>query len=373
MRAESPLYVVRIECPVCKDPNEFEAVKVGSYTESDRDSDFRPTGRTWRNPDYQQVNPLVYSMATCRSCFYTRELDGNYKNWQRDVTFKMYRQKTLREAHLKTLAESESPLKALGEHLDVQRYRTETAINKLLLGILDERLLTDSEGLNVARYYLRIAWLYREMGQGDVPQAQPQDRLRELRRRLGTRQEEWARWLEEARMLAQSLESEVRSPAQAELLGDIEARMSRLFSDWRTLLAAPPAGPETVADRSAYFEFAGHVDFLRHLRERWNEVPLCEADAIAFAMKYYIQFFEQSRSFPSPELEVQTAYLIGELAYRADQGQLASRYFNHAIRKGQQLMHEFQKDTQRLNYIRNLVEMSIEQGKKNRDQTVVEA
>jgi hypothetical protein len=373
MKVESPLYVVRIECPVCTNANEFEAIRVGAYTESGRDTDFRPTGRRWRHTDFQPVNPLVYSLATCASCFYTRELDGSYKNWQRDVTFKTYRQKPLREAHLRALAEPQSPLKTLGNHLDVKRYRNETAINKLLLGILDERLMDDSEGLNVARYYLRIAWLYREAGVGDAAAAQPQDRLQELHLRLGSRQEEWARWLAEARSLAERLETEVQRPAQAGLLADIDARMSRLFSDWRTLLTASPTAPEPAGAPRTYFELASHREFLQNLRERWNDVPLCEADAIAFALKYYIQFFEQSRAFSSPEMEVQTAYLIGELAYRGGQGQVASGYFNHAIRKGQQLLHEFQKDTQRTNYIRKLVEMSIEQGKKNRAQTTVAA
>jgi hypothetical protein len=225
----------------------------------------------------------------------------------------------------------------------------------------------------VARFYLRIAWLYREMAAPETPGTTGQDHLQELRLRLGTRQEEWIQWLEEARSLAASLATNTGHPDPAGLLGEIDSRVTRLLADWRALLAGAPVGPEPVREVSGYFEFSSHLEFLKRLRDRWTEVPLCEADAVAFALKYYIQFFEQSRSFPQPELEVQTAYLIGELAYRNGQTQVASGYFNHAIRKGQQLMHEFKKDTNRTNYIRKLVEMSIEQGKRNHAQATVAA
>jgi uncharacterized protein (DUF2225 family) len=114
MSTDSPLYRTRIPCPVCKNENEFEAIKVGSYSESGRDTDFRPTGRTWRNPAFEHIDPLYYSVATCSSCFYTRELDGNYKNWSKGNRFTMYHQKPLREAHLKSLTTDGGVVRRLG-------------------------------------------------------------------------------------------------------------------------------------------------------------------------------------------------------------------------------------------------------------------
>jgi len=63
MSRESPLYVARIECPVCRNENAFEGIKVGSFTEAGRDTDFCPTGRVWRNSEFQKINPLAYAMA----------------------------------------------------------------------------------------------------------------------------------------------------------------------------------------------------------------------------------------------------------------------------------------------------------------------
>jgi hypothetical protein len=374
MTPERPLYKTRIQCPVCNTPNEFEAIKVGSYNESGRDSDFRPTGRIWRHPEFQDVNPLVYAMATCVSCFYTRELDGNYRNWQRDVTFRMYRQKTLREAHLLALADRNGVLRRLGTHLDVQRFPHATAINKLLLGILDEQIVEGANGLNAARFFLRIAWLFRELGVADESAESHEAVLIGVRRGLQARQVEWQAWLARAQNLAVVLAQEVEQARGApERLEAIGARTQRLFEEWLAFLEPPEEEPPESPVDHGYFEYASHRDFLSAIRSQWDEVPLSELEALAFALKYYMQFFEQCRSFSSPEQEVQTTYLIGELARRTRQPKLAGDYFNHAIRKGQQLIHEYQTDVQRTTYLRKLVETAIEQGKKNRAETAVEA
>ncbi len=48
MSVESPFYLTRIECPICKALNEYETVKVGSFEEVGRDTDFRPTEINWK-------------------------------------------------------------------------------------------------------------------------------------------------------------------------------------------------------------------------------------------------------------------------------------------------------------------------------------
>src|SRR3990170_5366793 len=94
---ESPFYISRVECPVCKTVNDFETIKMGAYNESGRDSDFCPTGREWRNQKYQAVNPLLYFMVACSSCFYAREFNRNFREWKDDTAFRTYRQKIVRQ------------------------------------------------------------------------------------------------------------------------------------------------------------------------------------------------------------------------------------------------------------------------------------
>ena len=53
MPNDSPFFLTKIECPICKTVNEFETVKVGAYIENGRDTDFCPKEILWRFPKYE--------------------------------------------------------------------------------------------------------------------------------------------------------------------------------------------------------------------------------------------------------------------------------------------------------------------------------
>lgn len=377
--AESPIYRIHIECPVCRTPNEFESIRVGAYTESGRDTDFRPLGRTWRHPDYQHLDPLYYSVATCSSCFYTHELDGHYKNWARDKRFTMYRLKALREAHLAALAQPDGAVRLLGSHLDMERHPRPSTISKLLLGVMDEQIAEGGDRLNVARYYLRMSWLFRDLGVQE-PRAQDQARgVTEFHERLSALVRPLESSLSELRRLATDLRGVGRTSefeAALDQLGQAALLVLTRGQGLRPALVGAPlaqaASPHAPAGE-AFFEYPDYTAFLARLRAQGAELPLCEADAQGLAVDHYKHYFEQSKSFASPELEVQTAYLIAEIARRVGRARDASAYFNHAIRKGQELIHEYQNDPNRSGFLRKIVELAVEQGRKNRDEQEIEA
>src|SRR3990172_4301697 len=114
MTNDSPFFHSRVECPICKTLNEFEAVKVGAYVESGRDADFCPTGIKWRYPRYQEYNPLVFFTATCSNCFYSREFNSSFKEWKNDNNFKTYRLRAVKDKHLEQLSGDDSTIKQLG-------------------------------------------------------------------------------------------------------------------------------------------------------------------------------------------------------------------------------------------------------------------
>ncbi len=373
MRHEDPLYTITIECPICREENDFDAIRVGAFVEESRDTDFCPTKRKWYHPEYQAINPLVYSMATCTTCHYTRELDGTYKNWQRDTTFKTYRQKQLREQHLEALSAPDAVLKQLGTHLSVRRFPHETAINKLLLGIIDEQVMPQKGSLNVARYYLRIAWLFRGMGQISDKNSAEQVWRKGLRDRIGVQLERWAEWNEESESLGHSIAKFTETEISTKKLNEAGSNIEDLLADWQRSASGLEHSESNSEGDHTYFQFNNHTTFLMSLRNTWNEVPLSEQEALGTALHYYIEFFEHSRSFGSPEQEVQTTYLIGELARRTGQTELSSKYFNHAIRKGHELLNQFRHDYNRVSYIQSLVDMAIEQGRTNRDEPVAAA
>lgn len=163
-KIQDPFFYTQLECPVCKTLNECTNIKMGSYSESGRDTDFCPTGFVWQNPAFQKYDPLLFFMTTCRKCFYTREFNTEYKNWQNDSTFKMYRLKNIQEKHLNEYMKEAGIVKLLGEHIDQNKYPFESAVIKFLLGIFDEKLLERPSNLDLGRYFLRIGWLFRSQG-----------------------------------------------------------------------------------------------------------------------------------------------------------------------------------------------------------------
>ncbi len=164
---QTPYFATKIECPVCGYLNSFEILKQGSYTESGRDTDFAPTGRVWKNPAFQGCNPLLYFTGTCRNCYYTREMNSTFREWQKDNGFRTYRLPNQKKKHLNEIASDNNILKILGENIDYRNFPNESAIIKLLIAIYDELLLERPTSLDIARYYLRIGWIYREMAGGN--------------------------------------------------------------------------------------------------------------------------------------------------------------------------------------------------------------
>jgi uncharacterized protein (DUF2225 family) len=161
---ETPLFLTRIECPVCGTVNEYETIRVGAYTEGERDTDFCPSYIKWRNPKYQRFHPLLFFTATCSHCQYTREFNGKFKDWSRDNNFRTYRLKSIKEKHLSYLAAADSFIKLVGGFLDQENYPDETAVLKLLLAAFDELLNEHPSHLDLGRFYLRVAWLFRHSG-----------------------------------------------------------------------------------------------------------------------------------------------------------------------------------------------------------------
>ncbi len=169
MDNDSPFFNSRVECPICKTLNEYDTIKVGAYVESGRDTDFCPTGIKWRYPRYEGYSPLVFFIATCSNCCYSREFNNGFKEWQSDSHFRTYRLKTVKANHLEQLANADSVIKKLAEGLDPTRYPNESAIVKLLLAIYDEELSERPNFLDLGRWYLRTGWVFRHLVQSGNP------------------------------------------------------------------------------------------------------------------------------------------------------------------------------------------------------------
>lgn len=376
---ETPFYFTRVECPVCRTVNEFETIKMGAYTESGRDTDFRPLQREWRNPRYNDTNPLLYFMATCTSCFYTREFNRKFREWKSDTAFRTHRQTVVRQQHLTLLADENSPAKVLGTALWPASYPLRTAINKLLLGILDEERLEGASHFDIARWYLRIAWLFREMGGGTETHASP---WTILRRQITQKLEAIRRDAESAGtqiaevkgMLDCHPESVVAAPSDNDgppqcgqsvqtLAGYAEA-LAAEAGNLLQMLSQEQGGPaiaENGDDAERYGDYPSYTSFLRDIKMHWNGIPLDETEALGKSLEHYRKAYREGRDIPQGNPQIQLAYMIGELSRRTGRYPDARQFYDLAIRTGRQWIHKLQADPTKTALARHIVDLAIDQ------------
>ncbi len=383
---DSPIFMSKLECPICGEINEVETIKVGAYKEEGRDTDFCPKRRTWNNPDYQKYNPLLFFMAACPNCFFTKEFTTKYKDWKNDTVFKNYKLKTLKEKHLVELKDDNGLIRMLGLRLDSDRYPFQTAVNKMLLGIYDELFNLQVSNLDVGRYYLRIAWLFRENSDSDKSGegqfASYAMRVEDLIHRMSGFYEQLK---EEYSSLADATVSFLKdglfpegdrkaqlTACYDESLNDLENGMEKFKSGVVNLKSSIPVSNEIIASSSSsapldqqYYEWNSYREYLRELKQAWPGVPTSEQEAMSFAADYYKVAYEEGKEISPGNQAIQAVYLIAELSRRVAKYKEAKGYFNTSIRLAQEYIHANKGDKSRTALARKVLELALEQGKLN--------
>jgi hypothetical protein len=377
---ETPFYHTRVECPVCKTVNEFETIKLGAYTESGRDTDFRPLNREWRNPRYQNTNPLLYLMATCSSCFYTREFNRRFREWKDDAAFRTHRQAVIRQRHLALLADDESAIRLLGAALWPEAYPLKTAINKLLIGIRDEQLLDQPSHFDIARWYLRIAWLFRELAESSgtrtsshlVYQRQLQQKVRSLAASIGSLRDSVSEVRELLRSHPESAAISPQTTAEETAICEnainsmtaatetLSGQSGVLMEHLSTLNAGTVVG-DISDDSQRYGEHPSYESFLKSLHTLWDGVPTDELAATGLSLEHYRLAYEEGHRVPKGNAQIQLAYMIGELSRRCGNRRDAQQYLTVAIRLGREWIHQHQNDPTKAAMARHVVDLAVEQ------------
>jgi uncharacterized protein (DUF2225 family) len=386
MPDDSPFYLTKIECPVCKTINEFETVKVGSYLEDGRDTDFCPKNIQWRFPRYQSYNPLAFFTVTCSNCYYTREFSNAFRDWQKDNNFRTYRLKTIKERHLEELAAPDSIIKELANHMDLTRFPNETAIIKLHLAVFDELLNDRFKSLDLGRFYLRIGWVFRDMESGENPTNQTLKAiLAEIDSKYRMIADSFTNCAERINVLASHIDAHF---ATEELSADMKSRMlpyrerfnARLdelatdvqqarqkyqaFDELLTEYKSETLGTD-VAGHQTFGSYPSYTEFLLQARKRWDAIVTNEREALEKAIHYYKKAFTEGSAIAPGNQQIQVSYLIAELSRRIGDHDGAREYFNSTIKNGQAFVHQYRHDRSRTVLARKILELAIEQGRAN--------
>lgn len=382
---DTPFLLTKIECPVCKTLNEFESIKVGAYVEGGRDTDFCPLDITWRYSRYQAYNPLVFFAGTCRNCYYTRELTQSYKEWKNDNQYRTYRLKVVKEKHLDQIANADSWVKQVGTAIDTNRYPNESGILRILLAVYDEMLAEHYSKLDVGRFYLRVAWLFRDLERGENPNLSfVKGLLTELDKNYHTFKESVASSKNDlstfVRYVHQHVEAdEISTDLRARMnpfqeqfksavgachdqLGNLDERLTaieNIIGDYRSAIL----GSDGAGKSNMFHHHGTLIDFLIEMKRHWSGVVVSEREALVEAVACYKDAFAEARDIQPGNQQLQASYLIAELSRRIGDYESAKQYFNSTIKAGQDFVYKNRQDQARTALARKILELAIEQGR----------
>lgn len=387
MATESPFLLFRVECPICKQLNEFETIRVGAYAEEGRDTDFCPANVKWRFPRYQGYNPLVFFIATCTNCHYSREFTNGYRDWKSDTNFKTYRLKSVKPKHLDLLAGADSPLKQIGEAVDVNRFPNESAILKLHLAIFDEQLADHYSRLDVGRFYLRIGWVFRDLERGENPNhqlikgllheveteyAQTQKSISGLQAQLSALTKRIAGHFDapqvSAEFRSQMLEHRDSFDTKLREMNDQGNNLSAQFESMRELLDEYRNAVIGGGEGSGTASFGKHATFntfLNVIKRQWSGAVTNEREALEKAVHFYKEAFANGHDIAPGNQQIQASYLIAELSRRIGDYDEAKQYFTSTIKSGQEFIYQNRTDQSRVALAKKILELAIEQGRNN--------
>ena len=381
MALDSPLFLSKLECPVCGTINEFENIRVGAYSEESRMTDFCPSVIKWRNPKYQKYHPLTFFAATCSNCFYTREFSAKYKDWAKDNNFRRYRLKIIKEKHLASLAVDGSFIEILGTHNDHEKYPDETAIIKLLMAIYDELLNDHPSHLDLGRFYLRMAWMFRYASAGKQDSSGDDmvtpGHLEDIEKGITDLSNWMSGWGRNTDYLKSAVDAHFENSPDPEndrfkdvfnRLGNMQKEADTIITELEDLARTTrqtAGGVASVVGENEFYDFGGFDKFLAKILRMWEGVPRNEHEAMRFAVRYYINAFEAGKEISRGNQSIQAAYLIAELSRQIGDHDTARQYFNNTIKMGQDFINEIRGDRTRTAQAKKILEMAMCQGKKN--------
>ena len=150
-------------CPICETKNVYYRLKRDMVRPLDTEGDGHPMRYKWRQAGFDSIDPLQFFWGGCAKCHYTGDLgDAEFRQAERMV--EEYRE-TIQGDSLRQLLVSvptgKGIAQALGKRLADKDILVQ-AVAKFHLGIYSQCLKVNFSPGNLARFYLRIGWLFRD-------------------------------------------------------------------------------------------------------------------------------------------------------------------------------------------------------------------
>lgn len=168
----SQMIVQEPTCPICGQETFQLAFRLRSYWNDTTDVDLQPINFVWKDPSMNAFHPPLYDMWYCAHCYFTSD-NKNFAEPAKSLNimpqiFKQVLAKKLQDEELLPI------LKKLGKGIDFCTMDFYQAIRLNLLAIFILRqipTLVDKDTLRLGKYFMRLAWLYRDLSKTDQAEA----------------------------------------------------------------------------------------------------------------------------------------------------------------------------------------------------------
>lgn len=152
-----------IICPLCGTENDFVRLKRDICNPVKPEGDGHPPSFRWGKPGFDSVDPKQFFWGVCKKCRYTGELDD--ADFRQAASFADEFKTGLHSDGLRKFLMASMNGKGVAQSLSKRIRESDpfgSVLAKFHLGIFSRSLHTAVTPGNFARYYLRIAWLFRD-------------------------------------------------------------------------------------------------------------------------------------------------------------------------------------------------------------------
>ena len=152
-----------LKCGICETENTYFRLKRDIVNSAKQEGDGHALAYKWGKPGFDEVNPLDFYWGVCQKCSYAGELDdAGFRQAERNI--KQYRE-GIHPDGMRSLLTGISTGSGMGQALSKRLGDADplvVVVAQFHLGIYSQCLRQKPLPGNLARYYLRLAWIYRD-------------------------------------------------------------------------------------------------------------------------------------------------------------------------------------------------------------------
>ncbi len=342
----SPFVTKAIVCPCCKKSTEQRFFRQRLFMPEEKEADQHVTKYKWLTPDVERAHPPFYFFFLCTHCFYT-DTTEDFANPHATV-YGSHVLKCFKKGQANGIL-----IQMLGRHVDYDRIDFESALNLHYLAILTQSLPEDDlqDRYKIARFYLRLAWLFRERANGEIAAANPESQpeaadeepdtstttlhaIEAMEEAVGDVQAKWGD-------VKQGLQKRIREMAQSPSLGSnpylsILASLNALvekqgqevahlkevcLKDFARVTDEEPGvepGSENEEGSKLKALFSSHDAYLEKVKRLWPDMPQSERDATLKAIEYFKLALASDPRFDNIQNNLTITTLVVELLLGID-------------------------------------------------------